>query len=67
MDAARRQTCDAVRTAKSCGPVPPTLGSSLPVMPGRRWRLASPVLQGEHEAAVNTIAQGMPMFGLFLW
>src|SRR5581483_11348255 len=60
MDAERRQTCDAVRTVKSRGPDPPTLGSSPPVMPGRRWRLTSPVLQGEREAAVKTIAQGMP-------
>jgi hypothetical protein len=49
-----------MRTAKSCGPDPPTLGSSPPVMPGRRWRLSSPVLQGEREAAVKTIAQGVP-------
>jgi len=67
MDAARRQTCDAVRTAKSCGPDPPTLGSTLGLKSPGGWRLASPVLQGEHEAAVKTIAQGMPMFGLFLW
>jgi hypothetical protein len=67
MDAARRQTCDELRTAKSCGPDPPTLGSSLRERSRRRWRLASPVLRGDHEATVNTIAQGMPMFGLFLW
>ena len=27
----------------------------------RRWRLSSPALQGEREAAVNTIARGMPV------
>src|SRR5690348_18484882 len=44
------------RTAKSCGPDLPTLGSSLSGdEPVRRWRLSSPALQGEHEAAVNTI------------
>jgi hypothetical protein len=59
------------RTAKSCGPDTPTLVSSLqdgdvgPIGPdtprtGRRWRLSSPALQGEREAAVKTIAQGMP-------
>jgi hypothetical protein len=32
----------------------------------RRW-LTSPTHRGEHGAAVKTIAQGMPMFGLFLW
>src|SRR6201999_3368209 len=30
------------------------------MLPGR-WRLSSPALQGEREAAVNTIAQGMPV------
>ena len=49
------------RTAKSCGPDSPTLGSSLSGdEPVRRWRLSSPALQGEHEAAVKTTAQGMP-------
>src|SRR5260370_1292811 len=47
------------RTAKSCGPVPPTLGSTPGQEPGGRW-LTSPVHRGEREAAVNTIAQGRP-------
>ena len=38
----------ALRTAKACGPVPPTLGSSLPCdHAGGRRRLKSPVLRGE--------------------
>ena len=48
------------RTAKSCGPDSPTLESSLSMMIGRRWWLTSPAHQGEREAAVKTIAQGMP-------
>src|ERR1700744_1027744 len=48
------------RTAKSCGPDLPTLRSSLPEMTGRRGSLSSPALRGEHDAAVKTIAQGMP-------
>jgi len=49
------------RTAKPCGPVPPTLGSSFSqdVREKRRW-LTSPEHRGERGAAVNTIAQGMP-------
>jgi hypothetical protein len=35
-----------VRTAKACGPVPPTLGSTPGQKPGGR-RLKSPVLRGE--------------------
>src|SRR5882724_1024870 len=51
----------SMRTAKPCGPVPPTLGSSLrDDCRGRRW-LTSPEHRGEHGAAVNTIARGMPV------
>jgi hypothetical protein len=46
------------RTAKSCGPDPPTLGSSwLKMIRRRRW-LKSPVRRGEHEAAVKTNRAG---------
>jgi hypothetical protein len=48
------------RTAKSCGPDSPTLESSLARRFAGRWWLTSPVHQGEREAAVKTIAQGMP-------
>ena len=48
-----------VRTAKSCGPDLPTLGSSLPVMIGKRRWLKSPVHRGEREISRKTIAQGM--------
>src|ERR1700742_4136099 len=49
------------RTAKSCGPDPPTLGSSFAGrFAERRW-LSSPVHRGERGAAVNTIARGMPV------
>jgi hypothetical protein len=41
------------RTAKSCGPDPPTLGPSSQVTNRGRWRLSSPALQGEREAAVK--------------
>ena len=64
MDAAvctRRST--PMRTAKSCGPGPPTLGSSLAVMFRRTTVAKKPGHRGEHEAAVNTIAQGMPVAG----
>jgi hypothetical protein len=48
------------RTVKSCGPGPPTLGSSLREMTrGRRW-LKRPEHRGDHEAAVKTIARGKP-------
>jgi hypothetical protein len=44
------------RTVKPCGPDPPMLGSSLPISEiGRRWRLTSPVLQGELGAAVKPL------------
>jgi hypothetical protein len=66
MDAARRQTCDVMRTAKSCGPDPPMLGSSRATICAATVA-SKPAHRGEHEAAVNTIARGMPMFGLFLW
>ena len=55
------------RTAKSCGPVPPTLGSSLPMRCrpdgrhaeiGRRRWLKGSEHRGEHEAAVNTNRAG---------
>jgi hypothetical protein len=48
------------RTAKPCGPGPPTLGSSSARhFEERRW-LSSPAHRGEHGAAVKTIAQGRP-------
>ena len=55
------RTKASFRTAKPCGPVPPTLGSSFSqdVREKRRW-LQSPEHRGERGAAVNTIAQGMP-------
>ncbi len=49
------------RTVKSCGPDSPTLESTLGVTSLGEWWLKSPVHQGEHEAAVKTIAQGMPV------
>jgi hypothetical protein len=54
------ETSSMARTVKSCGPDPPTLGSSLRDS-RRRWWLKSPVHQGEREAAVKTVAQGMPV------
>jgi hypothetical protein len=48
------------RTVKPCGPDPPTLVSSSARRIAERWWLKSPAHQGEHGAAVNTIAQGMP-------
>ena len=47
------------RTAKACGPVPPTLGSTPGQKPGGR-RLESPVLRGERAISRKTIAQGRP-------
>ena len=57
-DCAARRAADA-RTVKPCGPVPSTLGSSLRAIRKRR-RLTSPILRGDHGAAVPTIAQGVP-------
>jgi hypothetical protein len=37
-----------MRTAKSCGPVPPTLGSSLAKTFGRATVANKPVHRGEH-------------------
>ena len=55
----RAPTKASWRTAKPCGPDPPTLGSSLrDDVRKRRW-LESPAHRGEHGAAVNTIARGM--------
>jgi hypothetical protein len=48
-----------VRTAKSCGPDLPTLGSSRRKMIRRRRWLKSPVHRGEREISRKTIAQGM--------
>jgi hypothetical protein len=49
------------RTAKPCGPDIPTLMSSFAAI--RKAMVANkPGHQGERGAAVNTIAQGMPMF-----
>ena len=52
------KACGA-RTAKACGPVPPTLGSTPGQKPGGR-RLESPVLRGERAISCKTIAQGRP-------
>jgi len=49
------------RTAKSCGPDPRRWDQVCGWRVRRRWRLSSPALQGEREAAVKTIAQGMPV------
>src|ERR1700759_1445977 len=43
------------RTVKPCGPVPPTLGSSCAKRSAKRRRLTSPVLRGDHGAAVNPL------------
>ena len=53
------------RTAKPCGPDPPTLGSSLVDDESvRRWWLKSPVHQGERGVSRKAIAQGVPdVFG----
>ena len=50
----------ARRTVKSCGPGPPTLGSSLAKTFGRATGANKPAPRGEREAAVKTIAQGVP-------
>jgi len=42
-------------------PIPRRWGQACGWRVRRRWRLSSPALQGEHEAAVKTIAQGMPV------
>jgi hypothetical protein len=57
----------SMRTAKPCGPVPPTLGSSPRDDCRGRRRLTSPVLRGDHGATVNTIAQGVPAVPAALW
>ena len=51
--AARRAA--GARTVKPCGPDPPTLGSSLPMMSGRRRGLTSPVPRGERGEAVKPL------------
>jgi hypothetical protein len=52
------------RTAKSCGPDPPTLGSSFAETFGRATEAIKPgtptVLRGEREISRKTIAQGRP-------
>ena len=67
MDAAALQTSNATRTAKSCGPDPPTLVSSLAMMIAGRWWQQSPAHQGEREVSRKTIAQGMPECSAYLW
>jgi hypothetical protein len=42
-------------------PIPRRWGQALARISRGRWRLTSPVRQGEHEAAVKTIAQGRPV------
>ena len=70
MDALGRKTCGAARTVKPCGPVPPTLGSSLIDTRFRpRGRNAEidkateankPGLRGERGVSRKAIAQGVP-------
>jgi len=57
----------ARRTVKSCGPGPPTLGSSLAKTFGRATGANKPAPRGEREAAVKTIAQGTPAVSAALW
>jgi hypothetical protein len=54
------------RTAKSRGPDLPTLGSSLPVMNGRRRWLSSPDT-GEHGAALTPSCRECRLIRLDLW
>ena len=58
-----------MRTVKSCGPDTPTLvfPRNVPRRVVATWWPKSPVHQGEHEAAVKPIAQGMPDVRLDLW
>ena len=49
-----------MRTAKPCGPDPPTLGSSLSMMIDKRRWLQSPVHRGERGISRKTMAQGVP-------
>ena len=50
----------AMRTAKSCGPDPPTLGSSLAVMIRKATVAKKPGTPGRARISRKTIAQGMP-------
>jgi hypothetical protein len=56
----RARRSKPVRTAKSCGPDLPTLGSSLPMTTGRRRWLKKPGHRGEHVISRKAIAQGRP-------
>jgi hypothetical protein len=57
----------SMRTVKSRGPDTPMLVSALMRKHhAPRWP-KSPVRRGEREAAVKTIARGMPGFRLNLW
>ena len=68
MDARRRQTYDAMRTAKSCGPGTPGLVLS-PQVTSLRSTVTNKVMDtGESTSiSVKTIARGMSMFRLHLW
>jgi hypothetical protein len=49
MDVLGRKTCGAIRTVKPCGPVPPTLGSSLPIINWQAMEANKPGTPGSAE------------------
>ncbi len=62
-----RRRAASRRTVKSCGPDSPMLGSSLARTFGGATGANKPAPRGEHEAAVKTIAQGVPVVSAALW
>ena len=61
MDAVGATTKRQTRTAKSCGPDPPTLGSSLRVMIPRATVARQPGAPRRSRISRSTIAQGTPV------
>jgi len=60
----RARRARPMRTAKSCGPDLPTLGSSSARHIVERWWLKSPVHQGEHVYAVKPLRRECRRFGV---
>jgi hypothetical protein len=65
MDAEAGRRCTPRRTVKSCGPDPPTLGSSSWTI-SRATEANKPALRGEREAAVTHCAGSAGSFRLYL-
>jgi len=62
-----RETSVTARTAKSCGPDLPTLGSSLCVTSAQAMVAKKPGTPGRARIRRQTIAQGMPAVAAYLW